>query len=86
MDPMTWLALVVGLLVGLALGLWWRRGRSEPDRCRRPQGREDFPLGARQVLDSLASTVIVLDQDNRVVHSTHHAADQGFVRDGVVPH
>ncbi|PKZ41205.1 two-component sensor histidine kinase [Kytococcus schroeteri] len=86
MDPMTWLALVVGLLVGLALGLWWRRGRSEPERCRRPQGREDFPLGARQVLDSLASTVIVLDQDNRVVHSTHHAADQGFVRDGVVPH
>lgn len=83
-DPVVWavvaLALVGGLLVGWLLG----RPRLRPSRTVAPRAGLDPEVV--QVLDALASTVIVLDAANRVVHSTHRAADRGFVRDGVVPH
>ena len=86
MDPLVWAAVGSFLVIGLLVG-WWV-GRKQPRERRGAQaaGGDSFPDGARQVLDSLTSTVIVLDAANRVVHSTHHAADQGYVRDGVVPH
>ena len=86
MDPLVWAAVGSFLVIGLVVG-WWV-GRKQPRERRGAQaaGGDSFPDGARQVLDSLTSTVIVLDAANRVVHSTHHAADQGYVRDGVVPH
>ncbi|WP_462419050.1 sensor histidine kinase [Kytococcus sp. Marseille-QA3725] len=86
MDLLTWtialLCFVVGLLAGRALvGRGVSRGGHQ-----RPEPEAELPVGAREVLDSLASTVIVVNLANRVVHSTHDAADRGYVRDGVVPH
>lgn len=86
MDPLVWAAMASFLLVGLLVGWWIGREQPRERRTRPDQGPGAFPEGALQVLDSLTSTVIVLDAGNRVVHSTHHAADQGYVREGVVPH
>lgn len=86
MSPTAWALVTLALLLGAVIGwlLASRRGGTPPEPAGR--GEPSLPEGARELLDSLLSTAIVLDSANRVHHSTHHAADQGYVRDDTVPH